>query len=303
MCAGCVPRRLGVRSRTELACRVGTVARPPRLLVPDGIYHVITRGNERRLIYRDPFDQERFLDVLGRSAEGRHWRVLAYCLMSNHYHLLVQTPEPDLAAGMQQLNGSYAQAFNRRHGRVGHLFQGRYGARLVQRDEHLHATVRYVIRNPVRAGLCRSPIDWPWSSHRATLAETESPRFLDADVLLSFYGCDRDSALRHYREEAERPDAPQPDGHPLVFGDDAFVRDALARLGPARGVPRRYVRPSRPALSELLTSTADGRAIAAAHAHGYSLREIGRHLGVNASTVSRRLERHRLRVGSATGGA
>ena len=109
------------------------MARPPRLLIPGGIYHVTARGNERGLLYRDPADNERFLDILAEVTRRQRWRVLAYCLMGNHYHLLIQTPEPNLAAGMRQLNGVYAQSFNRRHTRVGHLFEGRYDAKLCRR--------------------------------------------------------------------------------------------------------------------------------------------------------------------------
>jgi putative transposase len=105
--------------------------------------------------------------------------------MSNHYHLLAQTPNANLARGMRELNGVYAQAFNRRHARVGHLFQGRYGALLVQANEHLLSAVRYILRNPVRAGLCDRVEDWPWSSHAAT-AGTRPPGFLATDVLLAF---------------------------------------------------------------------------------------------------------------------
>jgi transcriptional regulator of acetoin/glycerol metabolism len=152
----------------------------------------------------------------------------------------------------------------------------------------------------VRTGLCKSPSEWPWSSHRATLGEAEPPSFLDVAALLSYYGPDVDPARRRYREDAERADASDAPRHPLVVGDDAFVDRALARLRPAPRVPRRYFRPPWPALPTLLTSTAGEAAIAAAHAHGYPLCEIARHLGVNASTVSRRLRRHRLRSEGAT---
>lgn len=133
------------------------MARPPRLEIANGIYHVVARGNERAAIFWDDTDRGRFLELLAHVVHRYQWRVLAYCLMGNHYHLLVQTPEPNFARGMRQLNGVYAQRFNRRHGRVGHLLQGRYGARLVQEDGHLLAAVRYIVRNPVRAGLAGAP--------------------------------------------------------------------------------------------------------------------------------------------------
>jgi len=117
--------------------------------------------------------------------------------MGNHYHLLVETPKANLAKGMRQLNGVYAQSFNRRHGRDGHLFQGRYGARLVQADEHLLGVVRYIVRNPLRAGICTRLDDWPWSSHAATIGK-RPPGFLTSERLLSFLGESRSSARASY---------------------------------------------------------------------------------------------------------
>jgi REP element-mobilizing transposase RayT len=269
------------------------VARPPRLLIPDGIYHVTARGNERGRIYRDPSDKERFLETLAVVDEQRRWRVLAYCLMSNHYHLLVQTPDPNLAAGMRQLNGCYAQAFNRRHQRVGHLFQGGATARNSCRTTIIctrpFATSSGIRCAPASAGVRatgRGRAIAPRSARRSRRRFSRSRRCSPTTAPTS------SPPRRRYGEDAERPDAAEPVRHPLVVGDDAFVAGALARLRPAAGVPRRYFRPPRPALSTLLTSTAGEAAIAAAHAHGYSLREIARHLGVNASTVSRRLRRH-----------
>lgn len=248
------------------------------------------RGNERSPIYCDDGDRHRFLELLAHVRERYRWRILAYCLMTNHYHLLVQTPEPHLARGMRQLNGVYAQWFNRRHRRVGHLFQGRYGARLMQADEHLLAAVRYIVRNPVRAGLCRDPEEWRWSSHRATLG-SEPPWFLDTPALLAHYGPTATAARERYgahcREEGER----ERTDHPLIYGDEGFVVATLERVEPAPGVPRRYLQTPRPQLADLLAS-ADIASAAAAHAHGYPLRQIARHLDIHVSTLSRRLRRH-----------
>jgi len=267
------------------------MARPPRLEFPDAIYHVSARGNERSPVYWDDGDRYHFLELLAEASEQCRWRSLAYCLMTNHYHLLVQTPEANLARGMRQLNGVYAQSFNRAHGRVGHLFQGRYGARLVQADEHLHAATRYIVRNPVRAGLCREPRGWRWSSHHATLG-LELPWFLDRKALLAYYGGTQAQARERYRVHVEQEGADERPAHPLVEGDDAFVASMLARVRPAPSISGRYLRPPRPPLDVLLPAS-DADSIAAAHACGYSLREIAGHLGVNPSTVSRRLQRGR----------
>lgn len=281
--------------------RCEEVARPPRLEIADGIFHVTARGNERGAIYRDSSDRRRFLELLAEVVERYRWRMLAYCLMGNHYHLLAQTPEPNLSRGMRQLNGVYAQRFNRRHKRVGHLLQGRYGARLVQADEHLIAAARYIVRNPVRAGLCEHPSAWRWSSHRATLG-AEPPWFLDTAGLLSYYASTCEVARRNYRAHIEQAEMQESSPHPLIEGSDAFIASTLALLEPAPGIPSRYLRAPRPALPSLLSASEGEAAIAIAHGHGYSLREIGRQLGINASTVSRRLKRHGARAGTATHG-
>lgn len=247
------------------------------------------RGNERSPIYRDDADRSRFLEVLAEVRERRTWRILTYCLLTNHYHLLVGTPQANLAKGMRQLNGVHAQAYNRRHRRVGHLFQGRYSARLVQTDRHLLAVVRYIVRNPERAGICARPEDWRWSSHRATLGLAPSG-CADVDELLAYFEGGGSSAVASYRSWCEKADDDDvATGHPLAYGDEAFISDMLENVAPAAGIPGRYYRAPRLGLEELL-APADLAALATARAHGYSLREIGRHLGVHASTVSRRLQ-------------
>lgn len=269
------------------------MARPPRLEIPGGIYHVTARGNERAPIYWNDDDRARFLELLAKVRSDFEWSVLAHCLMTNHYHLLVRISEPNLARGMRQLNGIYAQAFNRTRGRVGHLFQGRYDARLVQADDHLRAVVRYIVRNPVRAGLCRDAQAWRWSSHRATLA-LEPPWFVDTTTLLAYYGSPATEARERYRAHVEQPARDEPATHPLIEGDDTYVDSMVLRVVPGSSTPRRYLRRPRPSLDVLVDPQyADATAIASAHAHGYSLREIARHVGVNVSTVSRRLSRQR----------
>lgn len=265
------------------------MARPLRLQLPDAIYHVSARGNERAAIFRGDGDRRHFLELLANAVKDEHWRVLCYCLMTNHYHLLVQTPFPTLSRGMRQLNGVYAQSFNRRHARVGHLFQGRFGARIVQADEHLLVTVRYVVRNPVRARLCADPGEWRWSSHRAALG-TAPPWFLDREGLLSYFGPTHGEALERYRAYCEEHDPPSPDPHPLIDGDEIFTTTTLESVERQPGVPRRYFQRPRPALGVLLVSSGP-EAIASAREHGYGVREIARHVGVAPSTISRRLRR------------
>jgi putative transposase len=184
--------------------------RPPRLIVPGGIYHVTARGNRRQEIYVDDADFEFFLLLLARVAERFGWQVHSYCLMRNHYHLLIETPEPNLSAGMHRLNFLYAQWFNWRHGVDGHLFQGRFYSRLVTSDPHLLELSRYIVLNPVRAGLCSDPSEWRWSSYRACTGSAPPPRFLARQWLLGVFGTTEPAAQEAFAAfVAQAPSPPR----------------------------------------------------------------------------------------------
>jgi REP element-mobilizing transposase RayT len=178
------------------------MARPLRLEFAGALYHVTTRGNEQRPIFLSHADDDRlaFLTILGRTCERFSWLCPAYCLMTNHYHLVIETPEANLSQGMRQLNGVYSQHINRTHGRVGHLFQGRFKAILVDKDSYLLELSRYVVLNPVRAGLVSRPGEWPWSSYRATAGEAAAPPFLASDWLLGAFAANRPQAVARYRQ-------------------------------------------------------------------------------------------------------
>lgn len=173
--------------------------RKPRENVAGGIYHAYAHGVARERIFRDDVDRHTYIWLLGRVAPEHRWRCLAYCLMENHVHLLLETPEGNLSEGMHRLQGGFAQVFNARHGRVGHVFQGRYGAVRITSDRQLWTTARYIARNPVEAGLCQKPTDWAWSSHSATLDGSE-PDWLDVARLLSFFGPQEDAARETYAQ-------------------------------------------------------------------------------------------------------
>jgi REP-associated tyrosine transposase len=146
------------------------VARAPRSDLQDAIYHVVNRGVDHSAIYRDDVDRKTFLTLLGSAVRRCGWTCHAYCLMTTHYHLVVETDRPGLSRGMHLLNGGYAQAFNERHLRPGHLFGGRYSVYVIDREEHLEASCEYVLENPVRAGLCRTVEEWAWSGRPALAA-------------------------------------------------------------------------------------------------------------------------------------
>ena len=151
------------------------MARPLRLELAGGLYHVTSRGDRREDIYFDGEDRETWLRIFAAVCARYDWVCHAWCQMTNHYHIVVETRAGNLAAGMRQLNGVYTQSVNRRHGRVGHVFQGRYKAILVERDSYLLELARYVVLNPVRAGLVADLADWPWSSYPAIVARRAPP--------------------------------------------------------------------------------------------------------------------------------
>lgn len=164
------------------------------------LYHVTSRGDGREDIYLDETDRQLFYRVLSEVCKQFNWLIHAECQMTNHYHLLMETPEPNLAQGMRQLNGVYTQRFDRRHQRVGHVFQGRYKAIIVQKETYLLELARYIVLNPVRARMVRAAKNWPWSSYRPTAGLAEPPTWLTTDWILSAFGRQRRMAVERYRE-------------------------------------------------------------------------------------------------------
>ncbi len=178
---------------------LGPVARPLRIEFSGALYHVTARGDRREPIYEDDEDRKAFLQMLAEVVGRFHWIRHAYCLMTNHYHLMVETPDANLSKGMRQLNGVFTQASNRRHHRSGHLFQDRFKAILVDRDAYLLELTRYVVLNPVRAAMVKTPGEWSWSSYRAMVGEAVVTPWLAVDGLLSQFGRRRGEARQRYR--------------------------------------------------------------------------------------------------------
>ena len=175
------------------------MSRPLRLEYAGALYHVTSRGDRREDIYLDDEDRQRFLTQLSDVCGLYNWVCHAYCLMSNHYHLLIETPDANLSKGMRQLNGVYSQYFNRRHNLVGHVFQGRYKAIHVEKESYLLELSRYIVLNPVRAEMVRSAKDWPWSSYRATAGMSTAPTWLHTDWLLAAFSKRKQNAVVQYR--------------------------------------------------------------------------------------------------------
>ena len=271
------------------------MARPLRIEFAGALYHITSRGDRREAIYEDDEDREGFLNILAEVMERYNWICHAFCLMTNHYHLVIETVEGNLSRGMRQLNGVYTQGSNRRHSRSGHLFQGRFKGILVDKDAYLLELSRYVVLNPVRAGLVHLPAQWPWSSYGAMMGEAPVPKRLAVDALLRQFGSDREDAREHYRRfVCDGVGRGMWEGlrQQIYLGDAAFVHRMQAKAkvrGDAMTVPRAQRRPPAPTLAAISARHPDrNAAIMAAYATGaYSYREIAEHFGVHLATVGR----------------
>jgi putative transposase len=174
------------------------MARPLRIELAGGLYHVMSRGNERRAIVRDDADRQRRLDWLERTVETYGWRLHAFVLMTNHEHLFLETPEPNLSAGMHLLNGSYTGYFNFRHRRAGHLFQGRFKAHLIEKEGYYLEISRYIHLNPVRAKMVQRPEEWPWSSYAGYQRARAERDWVSYERVLAEFGGEAREARRQY---------------------------------------------------------------------------------------------------------
>jgi REP element-mobilizing transposase RayT len=271
------------------------MARPLRIEFPGAFYHVTSRGNARGAIFLDDVDHEEFLWRLGGVVREHRWLCHAYCLMTNHFHLLLETPEANLSRGMRRLNGAWSQHFNRRHERVGHLLQGRFHAVLVERDSHLLELARYVVLNPVRGGMVTTPEDYRWSSLRATLGLAPAPAWLDSRALLARFG----SRARYldFVHEGIGQISPWAAVRGGILGSDDFVAqlgETLDRAAAATEFSRDERLVGRdPLEAHFPPALAGARAArndtirALVHAGHYTAAEISRHLGLHYSTVSR----------------
>lgn len=280
------------------------MARPLRIEYPGAFYHVTARGNEKRNVFRDDSDRGAFLSALERVNNRYNWICHAYCLMGNHYHLLVETPDGNLSIGMRQLNGVYTQLFNKRHTRTGHLFQGRYQAVLIQKDEHLLEVCRYVVLNPVRAGMVKRLEDWTWSSYLATAGMLPPHCCLTTGMVLGQFGQESVNNEKGYRQFVLDGVGKESTWGGLkgrtVMGGETFVdglRDHFNKIKKNAEIPRSQRYANRPALDAIFTgataackSDRDQMIMAAVEAYGYRQIEVARYLGLHYSTVSNLLK-------------
>ena len=274
------------------------MARPLGIEYAGALYHVTSRGDRREDIYLDDEDRRVWLEIMGLVCQRFNWRCHAWCLMDNHYHLVIETIEGNLARGMRQLNGVYTQKSNRRHHLSGHLFQGRYKAILIDRDSYLLEVCRYVVLNPVRALMVQRAEDWQWSSYRAMIGKAPVPNWLDVDWLLGTFGDRRSTARRRYVEFVAsgvgRQSLWQQQSHPHYLGDEAFIEMIGRQYSndsdiDLREVPRMQRRPLAQSLGFYSTKYANPKwAMFEAYRSGdYSMKQIADWFGVHYSTVSR----------------
>ena len=274
------------------------MARPLRIEFPGALYHVTSRGNARQRVFRDDEDRKTFLATLAWVVERFRWRCHAYCLMDNHVHLLIETPQPNLSRGMRQLNGVYTQRFNRRHRKVGHLFQGRFKAILVEKEAYLLELARYIVLNPVRAKLVKTPERYPWSSYRPMLGLAPVPPALATAWILDQFAGTKAAARMRYAEFVHdglgKPGPWEAVKGQVLLGSEAFIERLAPQLAECATaeIPKRQRLVHRPALKTLLEG-ADSRparntAMARAYLkHGYTLTEIARAVGLHYATISR----------------
>jgi REP element-mobilizing transposase RayT len=282
------------------------MARPLRIEYPGAVYHITSRGNDKKTVFKDDQDRETFLKIIAHVNKRYHWLCHAYCLMDNHYHLMIETPDGNLALGMRQLNGVYTQARNKRYNKTGHLFQGRYKAILIQKDTHLLEVCRYVVLNPVRARMVEKPEDWRWSSFRATAGKEAARPCLTTDWILGQFSRTRAKAEKEYRQFVQWGIGKETiwkevKGQTLL-GEDDFIDSLAEHLKRHKDIPeisksQRYA--NRPELEIIFKEhilsdkrKRDRKIAEAVEKYGYTQRSIADHLGVHATYVSRILCGH-----------
>ena len=275
------------------------MARPLRLDFPGALPHVTARGNARQDIFFTADDRQHFLDNLGKVCERLGWICYAYCMLDNHYHILIETPTGGLARGMRQVNGVYTQYVNRVHDRVGHLFQGRYASILVHKESHLLELCRYIVLNPVRAGLADAAGDHLWSSYRATAGASRGPAWLHSDAVLSLFGGAPRTARARYRRFVAEGAARRPWDNlvdQVFLGPAGFAAEMKARVGDTDAlteVPQAQRRAPAHGLDWYAAETPDRNAamLAAWQSGDHTQQAIARHFGIHYTTVSRLLKR------------
>ena len=271
------------------------MARPLRIEFAGALYHVTSRGNCRQNIYLNDADRGRWLSVFAEICDRFNWVCYSYCLMDNHYHLFIETPEGNLSQGMRQLNGVYTQRFNRFHNRVGHLYQGRYKAILVQKEAYLLELSRYIVLNPVRARMVNTPQEWLWSNYRATIGLAPGKDWLNTTRVLAAFDAKKSRAIRQFIDFVSRgkdqPSIWNALNKQIYLGDEKFVEDMQCKISSDKNldeVPRPQKRQNPKPLQTYknMVDCRDETIIAAYRSGGYSKKEIAAYFDLHYSSVS-----------------
>ena len=283
------------------------MARPLRIEYSGAFYHVTSRGNERKAVYKSQRDREKFFSYLESATERYGAVVHVFCLMDNHYHLLIETPSGNLSQIMHHINGAYTTYFNTKRERSGHLFQGRYRAILIDVDEYAKELSRYIHLNPVRAGIAENPEEYRWSSCQYYTVKRKPPEWLKRDFILSYFGNEPKTAMKRYRdfvrsvmdEEYKNPLAEI--SHSVILGGEKFIAEIKTRFlrdkQPDRDLPTLRDLSSRPGLGHIEKAVdsvlqqdeklARQVTLHMCHRHsGMKLREIGQQFGIGESGVT-----------------
>lgn len=272
------------------------MSRPLRLEFSGALYHVTSRGNEKKPIFTDDSDFKIFLSLISEVCHRFNWVIHSYCLMTNHYHLVVETPDGNLSRGMRHLNGVYTQRFNSKHKRIGHLFQGRYKAILVDKDSYLLELCRYVVLNPVRTKMVHEPGDWHWSSYLIIIGEQEGFEGFAIDAVLLQFSNQRSEAIKCYQtfiSQGVGQNIWQDLKHQIYLGDNDFVARQMKFLtnkdSKLSEIPQKQRRKPAKSLKEYQDkNTNRNDAIVEAYQTGaYTMNEIANYFGCHYSTVSR----------------
>ena len=278
------------------------MSRPLRIQYPGAMYHITSRGNGGNKIFQDDSDHLIFLEELKKVMEDYNWISYAYCLMPNHYHLFIKTVDPNLSIGMRQLNGDYTQKYNIRHKQFGHIFQGRFKSILVEDAGYQGVLIRYITLNPVKAKLVKSPMDWPWSSHKEIMGLKKESGCVHVDETLSFFHDNKTLAKKEYNkylfEKIDNKETWNDLRSGLILGSLQFAREVVERYGnkESRENVKKERFAGRPTLEEIFKrkkEKVDRNFLIheSFKKYGYTQTEIGEYLNLHYSTVSRIVEK------------
>jgi putative transposase len=279
-----------------------SMTRPLRIEFAGALYHVTARGDNKADIYLDDDDRVRFLDILKTVCSRFNWVIHSYCLMDNHYHLLVETPESNLSLGMRQLNGVYTQWINRTHDRVGHVFQGRYKSIIVQKESYLLELARYIVLNPVRARMVRTARNWPWSSYRATIGEANSQGGLNTHWILAGFAKRKSIAKERFKvfvaEGKNQPSPWEELTNQVFLGSEQFVTKVRKHISDDKDlseIPSSQKRPLAKPMSYYRNKfvNRDDAIVAAFESGGYNMKQVGDYFGLHYSRISRIVRREK----------